>query len=247
MSKVKRNNDENREEMKGDHEATKPRMEAEDQLLSEEEEQEIVEEGQQESEKVSEEEGGEQSDSEGAETEEQTILTLEELEELRKKAEDHDSLLDQLLRAKAEFANYQKRMRKELESTRNFAIQELVLDLFPELDNFERALKHAEESDDLDKVVEGVRLIENQLLKVLGKYGVKPIKPLGKPFDPSLHEAVVEEENNDLPHHTVTGEFQQGFLLKDRVIRPAKVKVSKRTVDEDESETDEVSDDEDSS
>jgi molecular chaperone GrpE len=169
-------------------------------------------------------------------TEEQVVLAKSEVDELRKKAEESNSLLDKLLRARADFLNYQKRMRKGHETTAQYAIQDLVLDLLPELDNFERAAKLAENSKDIDKFVEGVKLIEGQLFKVLEKYGVKPIETVGKPFDPSLHEAVVEEENNELSHHTVIEELQRGFLLKERVIRPSKVKVSKRTVDEDKSD-----------
>ena len=118
-------------------------------------------------------------------------------------------------------------MHKENESTAQFAIQNLILDLFPELDNFDRALKLADNSKDIDKFVEGIKLVEDQLFKVLGKYGVKSMETVGKAFDPNLHEAVMEEENNELPHHTITDELQRGFLLKERVIRPSKVKVSK--------------------
>jgi molecular chaperone GrpE len=171
-----------------------------------------------------------------SDVEEQVTLAKSEIDELRKKAEESDSFLDKLLRTKAEFLNYQKRMRKENEATAQYAIQDLVLDLLPEFDNFERAAKLAGNSKDIDKFVEGVKLIEDQLLKVLGKYGVKPIETVGKPFDPNLHEAVVEEENNELSHHTVIEELQRGFLLKERVIRPSKVKVSKRTVNEDDSD-----------
>ncbi len=171
-----------------------------------------------------------------SDTEEQVVLAKSEVDELRKKAEESNSLLDKLLRARADFLNYQKRMRKGHETTAQYAIQDLVLDLLPELDNFERAAKLAENSKDIDKFVEGVKLIEGQLFKVLEKYGVKPIETVGKPFDPSLHEAVVEEENNELSHHTVIEELQRGFLLKERVIRPSKVKVSKRTVDEEKSD-----------
>ncbi len=158
----------------------------------------------------------------------------EDIAALRKKAEERDSFLDQLLRTRAEFMNYQKRVRKENESTAQFAIQGLILDLFPELDNFDRALKLADSSKDFDKFVEGIKLIEDQLFKVLAKYGVKPIETVGKAFDPNLHEAVMEEENNELPHHTIVDELQGGFLLKERVIRPSKVKVSKRTIEEDD-------------
>ena len=129
-------------------------------------------------------------------------------------------------------------MVKESESTSQFAVQSLILDFLPELDNFDRALKLADSSKDIDKFVEGIKLIEEQLFKVLGKYGVEPIETVGKPFDPNLHEAVMEEENNEMPHHTIIDEFQRGFLLKERVIRPSKVKVSKKTIEE-EVESDE--------
>lgn len=159
-------------------------------------------------------------------------ITEEEIKDLKKKAEERDSFLDQLLRSKAEFMNYQKRMIKESEATSQLAVRDIILDLLPELDNFDRALKLTNDSNDIDKFVEGIKLIEVQLFKVLGKYGVKAIETTGKAFDPNLHEAVMEEENNELPHHTIIAEFQRGFVLKDRVVRPAKVKVSKRTVEE---------------
>ena len=161
-------------------------------------------------------------------------LTKEDMLELKKKAEERDTYLDQLLRAKAEFMNYQKRMVKESESTSQFAVQSLILDFLPELDNFDRALKLADSTKDIKKFVEGIKLIEEQLFKVLGKYGVEPIETAGKAFDPNLHEAVMEEENNEMPHHTIIDEFQRGFLLKERVIRPSKVKVSKRTIEEED-------------
>lgn len=169
-------------------------------------------------------------------------LTKEEIVELKKKADERDTYLDQLLRTKAEFMNYQKRVVKENESTSQFAVQSLILDFLPELDNFDRALKLADNSKDFDKFVEGIKLIEVQLFKVLGKYGVEPIETVGKAFDPNLHEAVMEEENNEMPHHTIIDEFQRGFLLKERVIRPSKVKVSKKTVEEEEEGEKEKSD-----
>ncbi|ODS31768.1 MAG: GrpE protein [Candidatus Scalindua rubra] len=180
-----------------------------------------------------------------SEIEEQVVLTKEDIVDLKKKAEERDSFLDKLLRTRAEYSNYQKRMRKEHETIAQFAIQDLVLDLFPELDNFERAIKLADSSKDIDKFVEGIKLIEDQLFKVLGKYGVKAIETVGKSFDPNLHEAVLEEDNDKLPHHTIIEELQRGFILKERVIRPSKVKVSKRTVEEEVSdkESDDIKND----
>jgi molecular chaperone GrpE len=174
--------------------------------------------------------------------EEPADLTKDELSELKKKAEERDTYFDQLLRTKAEFMNYQKRVVKEHESTAQFAVQNLILDFLLELDNFDRALKLADNSKDFDKFVEGIKLIEEQLFKVLGKYGVESIETVGKAFDPNLHEAVMEEENNEMPHHTIVDEFQRGFLLKERVIRPSKVKVSKRTIEEEEEKEEEKSD-----
>ncbi|MCP4263966.1 MAG: nucleotide exchange factor GrpE [Candidatus Brocadiaceae bacterium] len=159
-------------------------------------------------------------------------LTEEMIADLKMKAEERDSFLDQLLRNKAEFANYQKRIIKENEATAQLAVRDLILDILQELDNFDRALKLADDSKDIAKFVEGIKLIEVQLLKVLSKYGVKSIETTGKSFDPNIHEAVMEEENNEMPHHTIIAEFQRGFMLKERVVRPAKVKVSKRTIEE---------------
>ena len=240
MSKVHKKNNTNGEEKKNTLEDTESKTTIDNQTVSEEENDELETQAGQAMKEVSPEEAKTKDllpDDEECITGEQVCMTKDEIDELRKKAEDHDSLLDQLLRTRAEFLNYQKRMRKELEASAQFAVQELILDLFPELDNFERAVNHAEDANDLEKFIEGIKLIENQLYKVLGKYGVKPIETIGKDFDPKLHEAVVEEENNELPHHTVIGEFQRGYFLKERVIRPAKVKVSKRSVDQDVSET----------
>jgi molecular chaperone GrpE len=159
-------------------------------------------------------------------------LTEERITDLKKKAEERDSILEQLLRNKAEFSDYQKRMIKENESAAQLAVRDLLLDLLPELDNFDRAFKQANDSKDIAKFVEGIKLTESQLFKVLGKYGVKAIKTIGKAFDPNLHDAVMGEENNEMPHHTIITEFQKGFLLKEHIVRPAKVKVSKRIVEE---------------
>ncbi len=159
-------------------------------------------------------------------------LTKEEITDLKKKAEERDSILEQLLRYKAEFVDYQKRMIEENETIAQQSVRALILDLLPKLDNFDRAFELANDSKDIAKFVEGIKLTEAQFFMVLGKYGVKAIKTTGKAFDPIFHEAVMGEENNEMPHHTIIAEFQRGFLLKERIVRPAKVKVSKRIVEE---------------
>ncbi len=159
-------------------------------------------------------------------------LTKEEIADLKEKADERDSILEQLVRCKAEFVDYQKRMSEENEETAQLSVRDLILDLLPELDNFDKALELANDSKDIAKFVEGIKSTEDQLFKVLGKYGVKAIKTAGKTFDPTLHEAVMGEENNEMPNHTIITEFQRGFLLKECIVRPAKVKVSRRIVEE---------------
>lgn len=170
-------------------------------------------------------------------------LTKEEITELIKKARERDEYLDKMQRTRAEYLNFQKRKEKESQDLRRFAVQGLVVELTSILDNFERAIQSTKESKDFDKLLEGIQLVEGQFSKTLEGCGVKPIETAGVPFDPVMHEAVMEEEDNKQLHHTVTLILQKGFLLNDRVIRPAKVKVSKRTdgeVEDDKPEDKEV-------
>lgn len=161
-------------------------------------------------------------------------LTKEDVLELIKKASERDEYFDKMQRTQAEYLNFQKRKNKESQDLRRFAIQNMVIEFTSVLDNFERALVSSKEARDFDKLFEGIKLVENQFIKILENSGVKPIETVGKPFDPVMHEAVMEEENNEHPHHTVVLELQKGFLLHDRVVRPAKVKVSKRSESENE-------------
>lgn len=174
-------------------------------------------------------------------------LTEEEYTELKKKAEERDEYHDMFLRAKADFQNYQKRARKEAEMLNRLAVQDVLNALLPVLDNLARALKSVGEpagesagksavksdAQSLEKFLHGVELIQDHFMKALGGLGVKAIHwQDGQAFDPELHEAVMEVENNGLPHHTVLEEVEQGFFLHDKVLRPAKVKVSRRAVNE---------------
>ncbi|MFQ5956449.1 MAG: nucleotide exchange factor GrpE [Candidatus Brocadiales bacterium] len=160
-------------------------------------------------------------------------LTGEEFTELKKKAEERDEYLNMLLRAKADLQNYQKRTRKEIDALNRLAVQDLMLALLPIVDNLSRAVKSVGKDDSkaLEGFLHGVELILDQFLKVLEGFGVKPIHGQeGQAFKPELHEAVMEVENDEFPHHTVLEEVEQGFFLHDRVLRPVKVKVSKKTV-----------------
>jgi molecular chaperone GrpE len=137
--------------------------------------------------------------------------------------EDLRKLNDRYLRTVADFENYRKRSEREKDDFRRYAIANLLRDLLPVLDNFDRSLDHAAEGDDFHK---GVLLIYKQLYDFLQRNGLKPIEEVGVRFDPNIHEAVIREENPDVPSQTVTAILQKGYFLHDRLLRPALVKVA---------------------
>lgn len=130
---------------------------------------------------------------------------------------------DRYLRTLADFENFRKRSEREKLDYYKYALAGAVKDLLPVLDNFDRALGHAEEGDEFHK---GVLLIYKQLYDVLQKHGLRPIEESGVHFDPNIHEAVVSEEDPSVPSHTVVAVLQKGYFLNDRLLRPAMVKVA---------------------
>ncbi|HEY8133440.1 MAG TPA: nucleotide exchange factor GrpE [Thermoanaerobaculia bacterium] len=130
---------------------------------------------------------------------------------------------DRYLRTLADFENFRKRSEREKSDFYKYALADLLRELLPVLDNFDRALDHAEEGDDFHR---GVLLIYKQLFDGLKKHGLRPIDQAGVPFDPKIHEAVVREENPSVPSHTVVAILQKGYFLHDRLLRPAMVKVA---------------------
>lgn len=156
--------------------------------------------------------------------EEEMALMQRELEEARSQTE---SAIDKMMRLAADFDNYKKRSAKEYENIRKFAAENLIKELLPIVDNFERAIESASESKDFDSFIEGVKLILNQMINLLEKEGVIRIKAVGEVFDPNVHEAVLHINSDDYPENVVTQELQKGYILRDRVIRPAMVAVSK--------------------
>lgn len=137
-------------------------------------------------------------------------------------AENRD-VQDRYLRTLADFENFRKRSEREKSDFYKYALSGLLKELLPVLDNFDRALEHAEEGDDFHK---GTLLVYKQLFGILQKYGLRPIEQSSVPFDPKIHEAVVREENSSVPSHTVVAVLQKGYFLHDRVLRPAMVKVA---------------------
>jgi molecular chaperone GrpE len=146
------------------------------------------------------------------------------LEETEKEAKDH---YERLLRVAADFENYKKRAGKEKEEWVKFANEDLLKAILPFIDNLERAVNHAEKVKDTGVMIEGVRLTLQQLLQILNKFGVSPIESIGKPFDPTFHEAMLMVETDQREPNQVVEEFQRGYLFNDRLLRPATVSVSK--------------------
>jgi molecular chaperone GrpE len=156
----------------------------------------------------------------------EAALVLEDIELLRQKAAERDEFLNLLQRTRADYLNYQKRVQKEMEGQRRYAAQPLATDLLPVIDNLERALQSAGDGDQAPALVDGIRLVQQQLLAALARHGIQPIAAEGLPFDPAVHEALMEEPAADKPPRTVLRELQKGYRLHDRVIRPARVVVS---------------------
>src|SRR6185369_14417086 len=132
---------------------------------------------------------------------------------------------ERLLRTAAEFDNFKKRALKEKEDVQRFGIERLLKDFLPVMDNLERALEHAEQHDPR-QVIEGIRLVQKLFENTLAKHGVVGFSAVGKPFDPGLHEALMQQDS-EAPPGTVVSEMAKGYKLNDRLIRPAAVVVAK--------------------
>jgi molecular chaperone GrpE len=136
-------------------------------------------------------------------------------------------LKDMLLRKQAEFENFRKRIQREKEESIKYANAMLLLDLTNTIDDFERAIQSAKDSEDFRSFHSGVELIEKQLTQMLeNKWGLKRFESKGEKFDPDRHEAIMAEESDQVSAPTVVEDFQRGYLLHERVLRPAKVKVA---------------------
>jgi molecular chaperone GrpE len=162
---------------------------------------------------------------------EEKTVTLKEEEFLKRKEEAAKAgeYWDKLLRLQADFENTRKRLEKEKQEYIKFANEGIILELLNVLDDLGRAVELAQtKHQDLDAFLKGVEMILAHLYDTLKEYGVKPIEAEGKMFDPHYHEALMQVEDKNLAEHTIVEELQRGYMLNDRVIRTAKVKVSKK-------------------
>lgn len=139
---------------------------------------------------------------------------------------ENEQLNDRLLRLQAEFDNYKRRTEKERMNARKYQSQNMVEQLLPVLDNFERALQ-VEVTEETKTIMEGIEMVYNQLLAALEAEEVKAIETVNEPFDPNYHHAVMQTEDETIESNIVVEELQKGYLLKDKVVRPAMVKVNK--------------------
>jgi len=156
-------------------------------------------------------------------------LKASEFNELKEAAEKSKDIQDKLLRSQADFENMRKRLEKDKQEFIKYANEGILLELLNVLDDLERTINLAEDKhEDLNAFVKGVEMILAHLYDMLKQYGVKPIEAEGKVFNPHYHEALMQVENKDLPEHTIVEVLQKGYLMHERVIRTAKVKVSKK-------------------
>lgn len=146
-------------------------------------------------------------------------------EQLAAKEKEARENWDRFLRERADLENYRKRVNKEKEELLNYGNKSLIEEILPVIDNLERALAHASE-DGLPALVEGIRMTHSMLLAALKKFGVSPVESAGTPFDPALHQAMAQVPTADHPANTVVEEYQKGYLLKERLLRPAMVTVA---------------------
>jgi molecular chaperone GrpE len=159
-----------------------------------------------------------------------------EMEELRSKVEslqkEKDELFGQLQRISADYANYQKRLPKQISDSISYEKERIIKSLLPALDNFEHTLLNAHSAEDVDVLVKGIQIIYDQLIEILKSHSVEQIKALDEPFNPAIHEAMTQRTNTEKDQNVVLEEFQKGYTLNGRVIRPSKVIVNKLPTEE---------------
>jgi molecular chaperone GrpE len=160
----------------------------------------------------------------------------DEVEELRAIMEslqkEKDELFSKLQRVSADYANYQKRVPKQISDSISYEKERIIKSLLPALDNFEHTLLNAHSAEDVNVLVKGIQIIYDQWIEILKSHNVEQIKAIGEPFDPAVHEAMTQRTDTEKDQNVVLEEFQKGYTLNGRVIRPSKVIVNKLPADE---------------
>jgi len=161
--------------------------------------------------------------------EEIAVISKKEYDALKAKAAERDGALDKCLRQQAEFENARKRLEKEKIDFLKYANETFLVEFLPILDSLEIAEKHIEEAKDFDAVKGGVRMIQEQIQKFLKEMGVERVKALGEKFDPHIHEALEVVEAGDKDEGSIVEELKPGYKLNGRLLRPASVKIAKKS------------------
>jgi len=151
---------------------------------------------------------------------------LEEIERIKRERDEYKELY---LRKVADFENYKKRMEEDWRKAVEFATERFIFEILPVIDNLERALNMDEKHKATKDFREGISMIYKQFLAVIEKEGVRSFSSKGMPFDPKIHEAISIVETEEYPPNTVVEEYEKGYFLKDKLLRPAKVQVSKES------------------
>ena len=143
--------------------------------------------------------------------------------ELEKKLQEAEA---KYVRLYADFDNYRRRVKLDAEAAQKYRAQSLVTNLLPALDNFDRAINSTKETEETKPILQGMNMVLSSILSAMKEEGVEVIESVGKEFDPHVHQAIMQDNNEEFGSNIVVEEFQKGYKLKDRVIRPAMVKVN---------------------
>jgi molecular chaperone GrpE len=149
--------------------------------------------------------------------------------ELTEKTKEVEENYARLLRMAADLENLKKRQERERAELLQYANENLIKELLPVVDNLERALDHGRQAEAPAPLLEGIEMVQQGFLKALGRFGVTPLDCVGQQFDPAFHNAMMQEETTAVPDCTVTKELQKGYLLHQRLLRPAMVVVARNT------------------
>lgn len=167
------------------------------------------------------------ADAEQLDTEETVeVLLTEEEKQIQALETEVAELNNRLLRTQADYDNFRRRTRLDMEAAAKYKAQSLIEELIPAIDNFDRALAVKVESDDAKNLLQGMEMVYRQLTEALKNEGLEVINAVGQSFDPHYHQAVMQVESDEHEPNQVVEELQKGYKLKDRVIRPTMVKVS---------------------
>ena len=186
----------------------------------EERNEQVVEEGK---EAQTEEAVAPENSEETVEEKSEAALLQEKVAELQAKFTETEG---RMLRLQADFENYKRRVQLDKQAAEKYRSQSLVSDILPALDNFERAMQVEANDEQMKSLLQGMEMVYRQLQEALAKEGVEAIEAVGKQFDPHEHQAVMQVQDSEFESNAVVEEFQKGYKLKDRVIRPSMVKVN---------------------